>query len=150
MSQLLNKTVLDDCFSNFICSNNAPTVAEFIELRALVGWGEASYTITNNSLKSSLFHITIRDKNNLLAMGRVIGDGGLNYYIQDVVVHPQAQGLGLGDKVMQAIEAYLKDVAQPGATIGLFAAMAKETFYQRYGYIERPNQNMGKGMCRSV
>ncbi len=131
-------------------SNDAPSVTEFIKLRLLVGWGESNKISAKNSLENSLFHITIRDSGNLLAMGRVIGDGGLNFYIQDVVVHPKAQGLGLGDKIMKAIEAYLNDAAQPGATIGLFAAIAKENFYQRYGYIERPNQNMGKGMCRSV
>lgn len=145
MSQLLSNAI-----ASLSISNDAPSVTEFIQLRLSVGWGESNIISTKSSLENSLFHITIRDSGKLLAMGRVIGDGGLNFYIQDVVVHPKAQGQGLGDKIMKAIEVYLNDAAQPGSTIGLFAATAKEKFYQRYGYIERPNQNMGNGMCRSV
>ncbi len=83
-------------------------------------------------------------------MGRVVGDGVMYLYIQDVAVDPDYQGLGIGDVIMTAIENYLSINVIKGATIGLLAAQGKEAFYARYGYIERPNTSLGHGMCKFV
>ncbi|KGJ93365.1 hypothetical protein [Thalassotalea sp. ND16A] len=64
------------------------TVAEFSELRAKIGWAETEFAMAKNSLANSLFHVVIRDQFKLIGMGRVIGDGSMYFYVQDVVVDP--------------------------------------------------------------
>ena len=83
-------------------------------------------------------------------MGRVVGDGAMYFYIQDVIVTPTHQGQGLGHQIMLNIEEYLQSAAAQGATVGLLAAKGKEPFYQRYGYVSRPNTLLGNGMCKFV
>lgn len=102
------------------------------------------------SLKGTLFFVCIYDTESLIGMGRVVGDGAMYFYIQDVIVAPEYQGQGIGDRLMREIEAYLSEKARPGSTIGLLAAKGKEAFYSRYQYLERPSDSMGNGMCKFV
>ena len=83
-------------------------------------------------------------------MGRVVGDGAMYFYIQDVIVDPYYQQVGIGSVVMEYIEHYLSVSAKKGSTIGLLAAKEKEAFYAKYGYIKRPNDSLGNGMCRFI
>jgi len=119
-------------------------------MREQIGWGRVDVSMAQISLNNSLFHVTIRDGDTLVGMGRVIGDGAMFFYIQDVVVAPSYQGQGIGHAIMLEIENYLSTAVASGATVGLLAAAGKERFYQKYGYLERTGQPLGLGMCRFV
>lgn len=128
----------------------SPSVEEFSQLRKKAGWGETNPSIVKRSLENSLFHVTLRENSKLIGMGRVIGDGSMYFYIQDIIVEPNYQRQGLGSQIMHHIEIYLSKVAEKGATIGLLSAKGKEEFYSRYGYIKRPNDELGNGMCKFI
>lgn len=130
----------------------SPSMEEFKGLREKVGWGKISNDIVKDSLANSLFIVTVRNQEHDIAVGtgRVVGDGAMYFYIQDVIVDPEYQGQGVGDLIMKNIEEYLVSVVRPGATIGLLAAKGKEAFYHRYDYLERPSATLGSGMCKFV
>lgn len=136
--------------TNYSVVREAPTAAEFCLLRSLVGWGQADIDVAQSSLDNSLFHVVVRDGAKLLGMARVVGDGFMYFYVQDVIVDPACQKLGIGDVLMQEIESYLSATAAKGATIGLLAAKGKEPFYSRFGYLTRPSDSLGNGMCKFV
>lgn len=129
---------------------DSPSVEEFNQLRGKIGWPEIDFKLANNSLQHSLFHVVIRVQGKLIGMGRVVGDGSMYFYVQDVVVDPDYQQQGIGDALMTQIEHYLFKSAQKGSTIGLLAAKGKEGFYTRFGYISRPNDLLGHGMCKFI
>ena len=129
---------------------DAPSVEEFNKLRNIIGWGDIDFDMAQLSLDNSLFHVTIRANKQLIAMGRIVGDGAMYFYVQDIVVNPEYQQRGLGHKVMQYIESYLSGTTKKGATIGLLSAKGKEGFYERFGYIQRPNDILGNGMCKFI
>ncbi len=60
-------------------------------------------------------------------MGRVVGDGAVYFYIQDIVVHPEHQGKGIGENIMSALMTYLQENAPDKAFIGLFASKGKRS-----------------------
>ena len=76
-------------------------------------------------------------------MGRVIGDGAIYFYIQDVIVLPEFQKFGLGKLIMNQIEAYLNKNAPHNAFIGLMAADGVQKFYEKFGYRQRPGGRPG-------
>ncbi|WP_339725168.1 GNAT family N-acetyltransferase [uncultured Paraglaciecola sp.] len=127
-----------------------PSVEEFLNLRNKIGWGELDFDLAKMSLDNSLFHVIVRDNTQLIGMGRIVGDGAMYFYIQDVIVDPSYQNSGIGTALMEQLENYLTVAAQKGTTIGLFAAKGKEAFYARFGYILRPSESLGNGMCRFV
>lgn len=136
--------------AKFCLKLESPSVEDFLTLRTKVGWGDLDVNIAEKSLNNSLFHVIIRNDGQLVGMGRVVGDGAMYFYIQDVVVDPSYQKQGIGAALMAKIEDYLSNATNQGATIGLLAAQGKEAFYSRYGYTSRPNSSLGHGMCKFI
>ena len=135
---------------NYSIKLESPSIEEFLNLRNKIGWADLEYDLAESSLNNSLFHVIVRDKSQLIGMGRVVGDGAMYFYIQDVIVDPSYQNSGVGSALMACIENYLSVAAKKGSTIGLLAAKGKESFYIRYGYASRPNDSLGNGMCKFV
>ncbi len=128
----------------------APTQRAFRELRSLANWGEISEEQAREALRSSLAFACVYQDGQLVAMARLIGDGALFFYIQDVVVHPDFRGLGLGSMVMSSMEQSVQRLAAPGATVGLLAARGRESFYEKYGFTRRTGGPLGCGMSRFI
>lgn len=125
-----------------------PSVEEFIGLRTAVGWKSPEAIATEKGLKNSLFMVCAEFEGEIVGCGRIIGDSGFVYYIQDIIVLPKYQGQGIGTKIMDSIMEYLKKQCVERSIIGLMAAKGKESFYKKYGFIERPNDNLGAGMIQ--
>jgi len=144
---LWRSKVLPDKYTlKFTC----PSVEQFLNLRAKVGWSDLDKNLAQASLNNSLFHATIWLNEQLIGMARVVGDNAMYFYIQDLVVDPDYQKLGLGKVLMSKVEGYLFESAKKGAIIGLLSAQGKESFYGHYGYTQRPNELLGHGMCKFI
>lgn len=131
-------------------TNKPPTAEEFCQLRALVAWGNTDLAIATLAIENSLFHVTAYINSELVGMGRIVGDGAMFFYVQDLVILPSYQGKGLGKLLMAEIESYLVNNAPKGSTIGLFSAQGKEAFYTQFGYSKRTGDPLGLGMCKFV
>ena len=64
-----------------ILKEQIPTEKEFITIRDLVGWGKADKEATIISLNRGLYTVCLRKNGELVGLGRVVGDGGLYFYI---------------------------------------------------------------------
>jgi GNAT superfamily N-acetyltransferase len=125
-----------------------PTPEEYNRLRAAVGWGIYEPAVIAEALPQSLYGVYAYDHAVLVGMARVIGDGGLVYYVQDVIVIPEYQGLGIGGALMDRVMTYIRMHASHNSIIGLMAAQGKEGFYERYGFVAR-TERLGSGMTMS-
>lgn len=122
-----------------------PTPTEYNALRSAVGWRPHPEDAIAKALPNTLYCICAYVDDELAGMARVIGDQGLAYYVQDVIVIPAYQHQGIGTQMMDRIMAYLYQSSQT-ATFGLMAAGGKEAFYEKYGFTRRPTDKMGAGM----
>ncbi|MFB0545103.1 MAG: GNAT family N-acetyltransferase [Asgard group archaeon] len=127
----------------YILVERSPTVEEYQKLREAVEWGNVGPEATEIGLNNSLFSVCVIFKNEVIGCGRVIGDGGIYFYIQDIIVLPEFQGKGIGKRIMNAVMNYLKEHALPYAFIGLMAAKGVSKFYEKYGFAERPPDRPG-------
>lgn len=105
---------------------------EYIKLRKLAGLSAKSKEAALIALPNSLYSIQFRKEGNLIAMGRVIGDGACFFQIVDIAVDPKFQNMGLGKRVMQYIEKYINQVALVGSYVSLIAD--EPEFYKKLGY----------------
>lgn len=136
--------------AQFTILNTAPEPEAFIHLRESAGWSNPDLPTVAQSIANTLFWATIWLDNALVATARIVGDGKMYFYIQDVIVLPSHQGHGLGGLLMHEIETYLQAHCVPGATVGLLSAMGKESFYEKFGYSIRNGENLGFGMCKFI
>ncbi len=130
--------------------HTAPVSDAFANLRTQVKWQNPDDKTLKVSIENSLFWVTVYDTDKLIGTGRIIGDGAMYFYIQDVIVAPSYQKQGIGHLVMTHIEDYLSNTCSNGATIGLFSAHGKESFYTQYGYVKRDGDVLGLGMCKFI
>lgn len=106
-------------------------------LSEAVGWGEKDFEATETGLQNSLFSVCVVQENEIVGCGRVVGDGGIYFYIQDIIVLPKYQEKGFGKRIMDAVMHYLEAHAHDGAFVGLMAAKGASQFYEQYGFTER-------------
>jgi ribosomal protein S18 acetylase RimI-like enzyme len=83
-----------------------------------------------------------------VAAGRVVGDGGVYAYIQDVIVLEAHRGRGLARMMMDRIMEFIDRTYPSSAFVGLMAARGVAGLYERYGFERRPED--APGMFRYV
>lgn len=126
----------------------APPTSEFIKFRAACGWGEISMETAEAALNSSLIDVSCWKNGTLIGFGRVVGDGVLYFYLQDIIVHPNWRKQAIGSKIIERLLSEIKKVAPNGATIGLMSATGKEELYEKFGFTARPTKGLGAGMTQ--
>jgi ribosomal protein S18 acetylase RimI-like enzyme len=123
-----------------------PSMHDYNQLRESVGWQVIEPEVTPNPLSKSIYCVCAYQGENIIGMGRIVGDGTLIFYIQDVIVDSKFQGLGVGTKIMEKLMEYLKRNSNVHSGIGLMSAKGREKFYAKFGFVSRPNRHMGAGM----
>lgn len=126
-----------------------PTPQEYNDLRAAVGWKKRPLDAVQKGLPNTLYCVCAYVNDELIGMARIIGDAGMVYYIQDVIVLPAYQHQGIGTQIMDKIMLYLQPALQQQVSVGLLAAPGKESFYKKYGFTSLPNNSRGAGMIVS-
>ena len=120
---------------NFFLKKRPPEIEEYRALCTAVGWQDViNFEAAKTSLKNSVFGVTIFEGDKPIGMGRIVGDGAIYYYIQDVAVDPAYQGKGIGTVVMEGLLDYIRENAPDQAFVGIFAAADAMKLYERYGF----------------
>lgn len=125
-----------------------PFTDDYMALRKKVGFFDLSVDQAHKSLNNALRVICAYDGERLAGMGRLIGDGALICYIQDVMVDPEYQGRGIGKKIVKMLIDSAEEMVLPGTRmyLGLMSVKGTEEFYERLGFIKRPNERFGSGL----
>lgn len=121
-------------------------------LRRQVGWKELSERQAELALSNCLFRVCAYEGDKPLGMGRVVGDGAVICYIQDLVVIPDAQGQKVGTLILNRLRSYVESCTQEGTTmmLCLMSAKGREHFYLQNGFTQRPNTDLGPGMIQFI
>ena len=119
-------------------------------MRQAVGWSCPEKDVISLGLKNTLFSVCIEKDREIIGYGRVIGDGAFSLYIQDIIIIPEYQSLGLGSEIMNEIMKYITEKYTKGTMVCLMSAKGKENFYKKFKFIERPNEVYGAGMIQYI
>lgn len=111
--------------------NESVSAKALSDLREVVGWNrmESEY---KNPLMTSYYHIAVYAENELIGYVDCVSNGVTDAYIQDLMVHPNYQGKGIGTDLMNKMIAYLKE-----KRIYMISVVFEERlkpFYDRFGF----------------
>jgi GNAT superfamily N-acetyltransferase len=131
-----------------ISYTNTLTPEEFNTLRTAASWNAIEPAQAARGLQNTAFIVCARDNKKAIGMARVITDHGYVAYIADMIVLPQYQGNGIGKEIMSRVMAYINETtgSSQDKYIGLHSAKGKEPFYEKFGFTNRPTDNLGSGM----
>lgn len=111
-----------------------PSATEYRALRVAAGLSPKTREAAERGLPNSLHCVCVRSGDDLVGMGRIVGDGGCNFEIVDMAVHPDHQRKGLGRKIMESLMSYLHENAPPSAYVSLIADGGAPELYRQYGF----------------
>lgn len=123
---------------------NELTAQEFISLWESVWDGAPSWEQVALALRNTIFRVSVYDGDKPVAMARMIGDMGLNYYIKDVVVRPEYQRKGIGKMIIGELLKFVNDngVKGTGVFVELCAVPDKIPFYEKLGFDSNEAQRL--------
>lgn len=130
---------------------NKLTYEEYVSLRSSVGWDNFAEEQVFRCIENSIYDITVVENNQIIAMGRLIGDG-IYYMIVDLVVKPQYQKQGIGSQIIDMLLEYVDNNTPIGgrSSIQLIAEKGKEDFYIKKGFKLIPHEFCGSGMRKVI
>lgn len=129
--------------TDIVIEERTPTLLEYQTMRGTTDWHPVNDEAVAKGLEATLYAVCVWDREVMVGTGRVIGDGGLYYYIQDMMITPSHQQKGLGKLILKKLMAYIEGVACDGAFVGLMAAKGVEGFYHKMGFRTRPETGPG-------
>ena len=127
---------------------NQLDVQTYLALRKKVNWKELSQKQAEKALEHSLLTLCAVLDEEPVGMVRLVGDGAVICYVQDLIVVPEVQGQGVGSILLEYIKTYVKSIMEPGTQmmLDLMCAKGRESFYEKHGFIARPTNELGPGM----
>lgn len=111
--------------------NETVSVKALSNLREAVGWNrmEREY---ENPLMTSYYHIAVYEEDELIGYVDCVSNGVTDAYIQDLMVHPDYQGKGVGTDLMNKMITHLKE-----KRIYIISVVFEEClkpFYDKFGF----------------
>ena len=131
---------------------NHISVEDYIMLRKSAGFTELSKRQAETALQNYAFLIAAEENDKTIGMARLVADGAYVAVIVDVIVLPEYQGAGIGRVMIERIVEYIESNMTIGekVLVMLVAAKGKEGFYEKFGFVKRPNETYGAGMSQWI
>lgn len=131
--------------------DNKITVADYLAIRDAVNWKKLSAQQAGKALSNSLLVTGAYDESGrLIGMGRLVGDGSVICYVQDLIVRPDSQLQGIGSAILGHLKEHVERLREPGTQMMfcLMCAKGREPFYEKHGFQARPTDALGPGMIQ--
>lgn len=113
-----------------------PSIEEYRALCTAVGWQDVmNFEAAVGSLARSLYGVVVTHEGQTVGMGRLVGDGFIYFYVQDIAVLPEHQGQGVRRMIMEGLMRYIRANAPKQAFVGLFSTAGQQPFYAKWGFM---------------
>lgn len=126
-----------------------PDANQFWELFQTTGWNE-NFQLNpdelTRALYSSWYVLSAYDSERLVGFGRLVSDGVLHAMIYELIVQPEYQGQGIGGMILEKLVEKCRETGV--RDIQLFCARGKREFYEKRGFVARPDDAPGMQYIR--
>lgn len=116
--------------------DNILQAEDFVRLRIQAGFAEIPVEHARKALQNGLINVSAIYNGELVGMGRLVGDGAMYWYLQEIIILPQFQRKGIGTMIVNHLVNYARENSTTGkfTTIGGVSAKGKEKFYEKIGF----------------
>ncbi|WP_119309474.1 GNAT family N-acetyltransferase [Cohaesibacter haloalkalitolerans] len=120
-----------------------PPLADFLRLREITGLTVYSEEAAQAGLKGTVAAATIYHDDDVVGIGRLVGDGGCVFVICDIAVDPAHQGNGLGKAIMASLMDYVNRNLKSKAYVSIIADIPANRLYEQFGFEETAPESVG-------
>lgn len=116
-------------------SYEKPTAKDFLSLRERSGMTDKDEKRAQIALDNSLYTISIyNETNQLIGFARVIGDQGISFVVNDVMVDKKYHRMGYGTTLMTHIDKYLEENTYEDSYVCLIAERPADLLYKKFNF----------------
>ena len=117
-------------------AENQLTAEDFVRLKTATGFMDRPLEQAEKAIRNGLFNVTAICDGKVVGMGRLVGDGAMYWYLQEIIVLSEYQGKGIGKSIVNRLLEHIRETAIPGTgvEVGLTAVKGKEPFYEKFGF----------------
>ena len=129
---------------DFALVENQLSANDFIRLKIATGFRNRPIDQVERALKNDLLDVVAIVNNEVVGMGRLVGDGVMYWYLQEIIVLTEYQGKGIGTGIVNYLLEYIKKHTEDETftSVGLTAAEGKTSFYERFGFQNSRGMNL--------
>ncbi len=127
---------------------NVLQVEDYQRLIREAGWEMQPQSAIAAALPRSIVTFSTHIDGQTVGMVRLVGDGHIVFYVQDLVVAKTYRRRGIATALMKTVMIYLEKHASHHSFIGLMSAASLEAFYQQFGFMQGPTVGYGAGMTQ--
>lgn len=113
-----------------------PDAEDYVRLRSAAGMHPKTLEAARRGLPNTLYGVQLRRGDEVVGMGRIIGDNGCFFVVVDIAVIPELHGRGLGKRIMAALDAWLGANVPASAYVSLAADGDAKYLYEKFGFVE--------------
>lgn len=123
---------------------NRLTAEDFIRLKVATGFRDRPLELVKKALSNDLLDVVAVVDDEVIGMGRLVGDGAMYWYLQEIIVLPEFQGKGIGTGIVNYLLDYIKKNTGKDSftSVGLTAAEGKASFYEKFGFKSSNGMNL--------
>ena len=125
-----------------------PAIATYQLLRVAAGMSAKNTEAAAKGLPNSLFAVQVLLGDEVVGMGRIIGDGGCFFQVTDIAVLPAHQGKGLGKRIMGEIMQFIETDVPQSAYVSLIADGKAQELYAQFGFKHTAPVSVGMALVR--
>lgn len=118
---------------------------DFINLRKVLGWKEINLAQVEKALNNTMCKVSIKIDNEIVGLGRLVGDYSCKGVLSDILVHPDYQGKGFGKIVVTTLLQMVQDNLNEGDLFQIEATptYGNREFYVKCGFKYKPENQDG-------
>ena len=95
------------------------------------------------ALDGTLFAVSVYEDDELIGLGRVVGDGGITFVVSDIMVDKKFQRRGIANKIMGIIDQWFDENTHESSFITLVAKVPADKLYRKHHFCYLPENRVG-------
>lgn len=130
--------------NEFVLVENQLSAQDFLRLKVATGFKDRPVEQVQKALENDLMDVVALVNDEVVGMGRLVGDGVMYWYLQEIIVLPEYQGKGIGTSIVKYLLKYIEEHTDDEnfTCVGLTAAEGKMSFYERFGFKNSRGMNL--------
>ena len=125
-----------------IIEDRIPTKV-YQNLRVICGLSPKTDVACEIGLNNSVHSIMVKIEDEIVGMGRIIGDGGCFCQIVDICVSPSHQGKGIGKIIMKKLTDFIHNNLPESCYVSLIADGNASFLYEKFGFQDTMPESKG-------
>jgi GNAT superfamily N-acetyltransferase len=123
-----------------------PTIAEYESVVASVGFRRHGHAAVEIALANTVFAVCAVEEEEVVGVGRIVGDGAISFLLTNIMVRPSHQRRGIGTRIVQSLCGLMETLSYKNMVLEVVAQPELSHFYERLGF--KASRNAPPGMVR--